>query len=330
MKKSIVVLLLCLLGKQYESLAQVDPHFSQYYVYPLWLNPALTGSIDENYRVSAIYRNQWSNISDPFSTVGLSADFRSEKTVHSGFNVMQQTAGSGGYKYYSAQFSLSYAGLVFGKNDEHHIAFAIQPGVIGRRFDVSAFKGGDQWVPIIGYNPNIPTSDILVQTSSTSFDIGAGVSYYSATEEDINFFGGIAAAHLTQPEDPFMLKGFKSKLPIRYTVHGGARINVSDHFSVVPNAIFMKQGQATEIMLGGYAQLAAGDDADVMFGVKYRFNDAVSPFTAFMLEKKLMIGISYDVNQSQLGKMASGSNAFELSFTFLGKPKENYFTCPRF
>jgi len=25
--------------------AQVDPHFSQYYVYPMWLNPALTGAI---------------------------------------------------------------------------------------------------------------------------------------------------------------------------------------------------------------------------------------------------------------------------------------------
>jgi type IX secretion system PorP/SprF family membrane protein len=330
MKKSIVLVLLCLLGKADICKSQVDPHFSQYYVYPLWLNPSLTGAIDENYRVSAIYRTQWSNISDPYATIGVSADFKSEKTVHFGFNVMQQSAGSGGYKYYNAQFSLSYTGLVFGSNDQHHIAFALQPGVIGRRFDVSAFKGGDQWVPIIGYNPNIPTTDILVQNSSTSLDIGAGVSYYSATEEDINVFGGFAVGHLTQPEDPFMLKGIKSRLPMRYTLHAGARIVLSDNASIVPNALLMKQGQAKEIMLGGYVQLAAGESAEVMLGTKYRFNDAISPFVAFMLERQLMIGLSYDVNQSQLGKMASGSNAFEISFTFLGKPRDNYLKCPRF
>ena len=54
--------------------AQVDPHFSQYYVYPSWLNPALTGAIDGDYRVSAIYRNQWGNIANGFSTIGLSGD----------------------------------------------------------------------------------------------------------------------------------------------------------------------------------------------------------------------------------------------------------------
>ena len=31
--------------------AQVDPHFSQYYVYPSWLNPALTGAFDGRYSV---------------------------------------------------------------------------------------------------------------------------------------------------------------------------------------------------------------------------------------------------------------------------------------
>ncbi|HYC27363.1 MAG TPA: type IX secretion system membrane protein PorP/SprF, partial [Chitinophagaceae bacterium] len=52
--------------------AQVDPHFSQYYVYPAWLNPALTRAFDGSYRVAGIHRNQWGNISSPFSTFGAS------------------------------------------------------------------------------------------------------------------------------------------------------------------------------------------------------------------------------------------------------------------
>jgi hypothetical protein len=61
----VVIGTFCLLSK---SNAQVDPHFSQYYVYPAWVNPALTGIFDGSYRVSGIYRNQWGNVSSPFST----------------------------------------------------------------------------------------------------------------------------------------------------------------------------------------------------------------------------------------------------------------------
>jgi hypothetical protein len=48
-------------------------------MYPSFLNPALTGAFDGDYRVSGIYRTQWGNITSPFSTPGVSADFVGEK-----------------------------------------------------------------------------------------------------------------------------------------------------------------------------------------------------------------------------------------------------------
>ncbi len=311
--------------------AQVDPHFSQYYAYPMWLNPALAGTAEASYRVTAVYRNQWSNVTNAFSTVGVSADFQTEKSINFGVNVLQQTAGSGGYRYFNAQAAISYTGIRLGADGNHRIAFALQPGFIGRRFDESAFKGGDQWVPIIGYNPNIPTSDILTKTSSLVFDLGAGLSYYNTSQENkITVFGGISASHLTQPEDPFLVKGIKSKLPIRYAVHAGARIILSDIVYFIPNALYMKQGTASETMLGGYFQVAAGDEADVMLGAKYRIKDAISPFAGIVMNNQLMIGLSYDVTSSELSKMAKGSNAFELSVTLFGqKNNDNYYKCPR-
>jgi hypothetical protein len=91
--------------------AQVDPHFSQYYVYPSWLNPALTGAIDGDYRVSAIYRNQWGNIANGFSTIGLSGDFVTNKNLNFGGSVLQQTAGNGGFTYTTAHASIAYTGV---------------------------------------------------------------------------------------------------------------------------------------------------------------------------------------------------------------------------
>ena len=43
----------------HQSVAQTDPHFTQNYTYPMYINPALTGGSDGEYRVSSIYRSQW-------------------------------------------------------------------------------------------------------------------------------------------------------------------------------------------------------------------------------------------------------------------------------
>ena len=71
MKKMKRIILIVLLGTVTLAKAQVDPHFSQYYMHPLWLNPALTGAINGDYRVGVINRNQWSSITNAFSTIGL-------------------------------------------------------------------------------------------------------------------------------------------------------------------------------------------------------------------------------------------------------------------
>ena len=59
MKCKFLILLMLSILTLNKTKGQVDPHFSQYYVYPSWLNPALTGAFDGDYRVSGIYRNQW-------------------------------------------------------------------------------------------------------------------------------------------------------------------------------------------------------------------------------------------------------------------------------
>ncbi len=39
-----------------------DFHLSMYDAGPLFLNPALTGVVDANFRVHAQYRNQWKSV----------------------------------------------------------------------------------------------------------------------------------------------------------------------------------------------------------------------------------------------------------------------------
>src|SRR5688572_8152622 len=119
--------------------AQVDPHFSQYYMHPSWLNPALTGAFDGKYRVSGIYRTQWGNISSPYSTQGVSAEFTTNSNMNYGVSVINQTAGDGGYRYTTAYGNLAFTGVRFGAMEQHRLVLGLQAGVIQRRFDPSKF-----------------------------------------------------------------------------------------------------------------------------------------------------------------------------------------------
>lgn len=314
--------------------AQVDPHFSEYYVYPSWLNPGLTGAIDGDYRVSAIYRNQWSGISNAFSTVGISGELVTNKNINLGGSILQQTAGEGGFTYLTANASIAYTGIKFGKKGLQRIAVGFQAGMMQRRINPSKFQLGDQWNPITGYNPNTVSSDIFTKTSSTVFDAGAGAVYFDADpSKKANIYLGFSAFHLTQPKDPFTSGITLQKLPVRYTLHGGVKLALSETISLTPNFLYLKQGSAEEKMLGAYAQLQANDVTDVLLGGNYRFKDAISPFVGFY-HKSFVLGVSYDINNSDLGKAASANtNSFEISISFTGRKSKNFstehFICPR-
>ncbi len=334
MKKHLGTAILFLIGFQFQQTlkAQSDPHFTQYYVYPSWLNPALTGAFDGAYRVAGIYRTQWGNISSPYSTQGVAADFTTNKNMNFGVSVLNQTAGDGGYRYTTAYVNMAYTGIRFGAMETQRITIGLQAGLIQRRFDPTKLTFGDQWNPVTGYNPNNPTGDILNSRSASSFDAGAGILYFNGTpNRKANFYAGFAVSHLTKPEDQFAT-GKKETLPMRYTAHAGVKIKLSSTASITPNALYLKQGTADEKMIGVYAQLKAAANTDFLLGANYRFDDAASPFVGFT-HKKMIIGLSYDINTSDLGKLVKGSNSFEISLSVTGKrtvkTPEAEFICPR-
>jgi type IX secretion system PorP/SprF family membrane protein len=312
--------------------AQVDPHFSQYYVYPAWLNPALTGAFDGQYRVSGIFRSQWGSISNPFKTYGVSGEITTDKNINLGVSVLKQSAGDGGYGYTTAYGSIAYTGVRWGANETQRLVFGMQAGIIQRRFDRNKLTFGDQWNPIFGFNPGQPSNEVLNRTSATALDVGAGLMYFDAKPgKKANLFAGFSASHLTKPEDKFSATG-SEKFPMRFTGHAGVRIALSSNFSITPNFLYLKQGTASEKMIGAYGQYKAAEDVNLMLGANYRFDDAVSPFFGFTY-KNMMIGASYDINTSDLGKLVNGANSFEISISFIGrkstKTPEVEFVCPR-
>lgn len=329
--KQLAVVLLVLAGSKTMQ-AQVDPHFSQYYTYPSWLNPALTGVFDGELRGAAIYRSQWGNITTPFSTPGISVDMNTNRNINFGLSALRQKAGDGGFNYTTAYANIAYTGVRLGAEGLQRFVFGMQAGLIQRRFDMTKMTFGDQWNPITGFNPGSTSADQFNRNSTSSLDVGAGLLFYDAQPgKKANFYGGVSVSHLTRPTDQFSATG-DAKFPVRYTTHAGTRIALNDQFSLTPNALYLRQGTASETMVGAYGELKAAPELNLMLGANYRFKDAIAPYFGINY-KNLMIGMSYDINTSDLGKMANGSRSFEISLSIISrksaKTPEAEFVCPR-
>jgi type IX secretion system PorP/SprF family membrane protein len=311
--------------------AQIDPHFSQYYIQPMTMNPAFTGAFDGDYRVSAIWRSQYGNT---LNTRGLSAEKTTNKNANFGFNLVNQVSSDGAYSYTNGYLSFAYTGVRFGKNADHYLVMAMQLGFISRKFDVTKMQFGSQWVSGVGFDESGSSNETFLKPQVTSFDAGAGIAYYDATpNKTVSFFGGISAYHITQPDNPYLTNGNQSKLEIRYSAQAGMRIAASDLVSIVPTVIYMQQGDAQERMGGVYFQIYANESTDVMFGSYYRIGDAITPF-AGVYYKGLTFGLSYDVDASAKSAAGSKGNSLEVSISYVGKKKSsmgvNRFYCPRF
>lgn len=318
-----------------KSVAQTDPHFTQNYTYPMYINPAMTGGSDGDYRVSAIYRTQWGSVGNPYRTTGVSFDTRTNKNIALGVNLMNQSAGDGGFNYFNANASVAYTGVKFGKENNHRIVFAMQAGIINRRVDQTKFKWGEQWNPITGYNASNAITENFASTSATTLDIGAGVLYYDASPgKKANVFGGVSSFHLNKPKDPIVAEqsAALNTIPLRYTVHGGVSFNLSERSSIIPHFLYMQQGNARETMVGAYVQHNVNEETDLMIGGYYRLKDAIAPFVGVDW-RNLLIGLSYDANTSKLGAMSKNINSFELSLSYIKRKGTksifDFIRCPR-
>ena len=96
-----------------------DPHLSQFYMSPLYLNPALTGAFNGNYRLTGLFRGQWGSVlrseSVPmYRTYTFSADFRTNKgfakgdAFRFGASFMGDQAGESKFGYNVGGIAVAY------------------------------------------------------------------------------------------------------------------------------------------------------------------------------------------------------------------------------
>jgi type IX secretion system PorP/SprF family membrane protein len=335
--KTLVIALLL----SFEVMAQ-DPQFSQFYAAPLYLNPAFTGTC-RSHRLTANYRKQWPSISSKFNTAAFSYDYFHKKW-NSGFGLllMKDQAGAVELGTNSATFLYSYMVRI----DRNWVARAgLNFGFTSRSLDDSKLIFGDQL--ILGSKHRPPTQDDQFGKNYTVnyFDVGSGIFVYSQ-----KLWFGFAAAHLNEPNQS--LSKDKSSLPMKFNVHGGARIPLyhgpikkAKVAAVAPSFLYKSQGPFDQLDLG-----ISFFYEPMMLGMWYRGipvqkqpsnyanQDAVTLLLGFKYDD-FSIGYSYDLTISNMGPSTGGAHEFSISYEIFSsasskrkKPrrKDMFMPCPTF
>lgn len=318
----------------FASLAQVkaqDFHLTQYDVYTMYLNPALTGnylkSDDADYRVYTTYRTQWRPLaSKPYATYGVAYDMPYKRF---GFGAYLLDNRSGGMNFNTLNFQPSASYFITDPATSPHLLnVGLQTGLFYKTFNQNNLLFEQQYDYTTGtLNSNLSNGENFQRTSRVNFDANMGVFYkYRDENKKYHPFIGFSIFHVNMPYETF--SSVKNRLPMRFNLNGGCDLKIDQKWSVTPMFLYMYQAKATEFNLGALGYYSIDDSKEVkyklIFGLNYRFKDALM-LQAGVKKDNFVLRMSYDVNTSALKTYSNGRGGFEITLQISGKKGQSPF-----
>jgi len=297
-----------------------DIHFSQFLNAPMNLNPGLTGQFDGDYRLVANHRTQWRSVTVPYSTTGGSIDARQPleiKNLGAGISMFNDKAGDS--KLNTLQFNVAADYLWHVSRDSlHSISFGVQTGITHRSIKYEDLSFDQQYANGI-YNPANATGEAFQRESRTYLNLNIGMAYFWKIENRKQIMAGLAIHNMNSPKQSFY-NDPEIKLDWRWTFHASADWYLSEKIDVIPAVLVMSQGPHKQFTLGAMGRYRLRDFPGVYralyagwFG---RTRDA--GFVNVGLEyDNWNVGVSYDINFSQLNVASNYRGGFEISAVYI-------------
>lgn len=345
--KSLMMAALVAFG--FTSLSAQDIHFSQFYLSPLNLNPAMTGVMNCNIRLVANYRNQWASVmrSNAYSTYSVSYDQKIPVGRYDNFGVggtfWGDRAGESNFSTLTGKLSLSYAKRMGGdRKSSHYLVVGGEGGVAQRSIDFLNLRWGTQHDGEGGFDPNLPSQENSFDRDNFIFaDLAAGLLWFSVFDENNSLYFGGAFHHLNRANQSFSTEA-EDLIYSRFTVHAGGEFSGRrGNIGVLPGVIVMSQGPSFQVNAGTSFRFrmgrAAQGDQSFQLGVWARIankvpqgvlTDAVILSTRFDYDN-FTLGFSYDINVSPLRPASNSVGGFEFALQYkICGPQNRGVYCP--
>lgn len=329
--------ILFLIGVTIQVYAQ-DPGFSQFFSSPLNINPALTATMNADWRLLSNMRDQWIGTASPYMTGTISFDKKlfqqqmphvaKEKNVlGAGGMLMFDRALNGAVKSTFASLTISYNMLLSSGGVKNRLGVGFG-AIYGRRYlDFSGLDFQEQFTGV-GFNNSLPTGESALSVMKPYFSSSAGIVYSISTEKmaiDI----GASAFHLNRPRQTF-LEDDKQYLAMRKVAHINFEAFLSNRLVLNTNGIYQSQSDVKYISVGGAIGYYLEEENELLLnaGLWYWSNNALIPYVG-LLYKNFQFGLSYDIPTSKLAQAARKPNTWEVSIIFRGtKVSDGVIPCP--
>ncbi|MEM9921736.1 MAG: PorP/SprF family type IX secretion system membrane protein [Bacteroidota bacterium] len=334
-----------------------DSRFSQFYAAPMHLNPAMTGVFEGSWRVNVNYRDQWSSVlaDHPFRTYAFGVDMRFRAVEEDYFalgisGLRDDNSGDARFSQQRGHLNFSYLKKMGGGRYSSADQYVIVGGQLGagqNRLNASGLWFSEQFNSQIGSpDPNANSGETGIKgdrlQSDLFIDFNAGLMWYALFDDNLSLYAGGALYHLNDP-DISLLEGGTENLYRRWLMHLGGEIPFTDELSLLPAASFMGQGPSRSTTFGANIRYSNHDwyelaiRAGAWMHLSKRLDNGIDLATdaltiAAILEmERWNLGISYDINTSNLTAATNARGAFELSliYTHPAKYREKI-NCPNF
>ena len=347
------LLLVCCLLLPGRARAQ-DPQFSQTFVSPTTLNPALTGLFPGRYRVVINHRSQWSGaMESPFSTSAFAADFhydfhpkrRASDGFGAGVLFLNDRMASMGLSTNQVMLSGAFHKRLDARGEET-ISAGLQAGIAQRSLGYGELTFEDQFDGISGYQPGV-SGELLPENSVSYGDVQLGLNYSRVPQGRTALFAGASLYHITRPEVSFYATATAGEdvevtntLFQRYAAYANLRIPLNVNTQLSPRVYYTLQGPHALAIAGSNIRflMNGSDDTALHFGLHaraaateggYRLDSGVG-FVGLEVAD-FLFGFSYDADLGGLPGASRTRNAFELSASFIGLSEDDAAVpCPKF
>jgi len=320
--------------------AQQDVHFSQFFSSPLTINPANAGIFNGDFRGILNYRNQWSSVTTPYTTMAASFDMPILKKMKGGMfgiglNFFKDDAGDSKLSTLKYNLALAYHLDISGEKNQF-LSIGFQGGMIQRTINYGNLTWDNQWNGVT-FNQKVFSADNLGGSTVNALDLSTGLHWYYSPTNFTRYFAGISLYHLNSPNVSF--NGADSKLLKKFIIHGGAEIGskssasstTGSNFAFLPNFIFVKQGPNQYFDFGGEAKFRLQQNSkftnfrnemSFSIGPYLRFGDAAYVVARFNW-MGMTLAASYDFNLSNLTVASNGNGGFEIMLGYKADFGEN-------
>jgi type IX secretion system PorP/SprF family membrane protein len=301
-----------------------DIHYSQFNSSPQNLNPAQTGLFDGDWRFVGNQRSQWSAIPVPYKTYSIAADTRLKKKIKGGLpglGLLINTDKAGDSKFSTTQiaFSANYIKQL-NTDSTHFVSVGIQPGFTTKSFNSNALTFDSQYNGD-AYDPSLGSGETFDKNRISYLDIGAGANYLWRKSNRKQAGIGFGMLHLNKPKQSFF-NNADIRLDMKTTVNAIYQFPVAAQIDLVPSFMFQKQGKYKETLVGlfgkYYLQPVGGMPTALSVGAFYRVKDAVIA-KINMEYRSFNVGVSYDINNSNLTEATNRRGGFEFSIIYIFK-----------